>query len=410
MADRPQESEGHPVIAGLLALLGVGLAVGLLVSGAALAGTSVLGLGESDGGGQASSDQTINVPKPEPTEEQTGALITLEPKPSSEGGERVRGGTRARGRDLALRGRHRGPARRADRPVRRLPRRRGRHARRPAPRGRRVGRLRRRRRDRDGEQRDVLHLRDHRAHRHQHLAGPGHQDRRGVQRGPSPDRLSAGVALRQECLRALDRVRHPPGGVRRDRRRRGPGAARALERGRVRRCGRCRAVVSTSARPSEDGVVREVREETGYDVELVRHPRHRHPRGAGPEERTAEVRPALPGHPGRVRGAGRGRAAAQRGRRHHRRGPVVPGRRGARTCCACRWSTSRSGWPAGDDVTVVAARSRSGGRAAAGLVRRGCPRGRTTARRRRPSPPTPTPTRSEDSTPPPSPTRAETGR
>ena len=85
MADRPQESEGHPVIAGLLALLGVGLAVGLLVSGAALAGTSVLGLGESDGGGQASSDQTINVPKPEPTEEQTGTLITLEPKPSNEG-------------------------------------------------------------------------------------------------------------------------------------------------------------------------------------------------------------------------------------------------------------------------------------------------------------------------------------
>ena len=173
MADRPQESEGHPVIAGLLALLGVGLAVGLLVSGAALAGTSVLGLGESDGGGQASSDQTINVPKPEPTEEQTGALITLEPKPSSEGDEESEAGTRARGRDLAVRGRHRGPARRADRPVRRLPRRRGRHARRPAPRGRRVGRLRRRRRDRDGQQRDVLHLRDHRAHRAPTPGGSG---------------------------------------------------------------------------------------------------------------------------------------------------------------------------------------------------------------------------------------------
>jgi len=85
MADRPQETEGHPVAAGLLALLGVGLAVGLLISGAALAATSVLGLGESDGGGQASSDQTINVPKPEPTDEQSGPLITLEPKPSSGG-------------------------------------------------------------------------------------------------------------------------------------------------------------------------------------------------------------------------------------------------------------------------------------------------------------------------------------
>ena len=42
---RQKESEGHPVVAGILALLGVGLVVGLLVSGAALAGTSVLGLG-----------------------------------------------------------------------------------------------------------------------------------------------------------------------------------------------------------------------------------------------------------------------------------------------------------------------------------------------------------------------------
>ena len=87
MADRPQDNDGHPVVAGLLALLGVGLAVGLLVSGAALAATSVLGLGESDGGGQASSDQTINVPKPSPTVSQSGTLITLAPKPSSEGGE-----------------------------------------------------------------------------------------------------------------------------------------------------------------------------------------------------------------------------------------------------------------------------------------------------------------------------------
>jgi hypothetical protein len=85
VADRPQESEGHPVIAGLLALLGVGLAVGLLISGAALAGTSVLGLGESDSGGQASSDQSINVPEPVETEEGGGPLITLAPKPSSDG-------------------------------------------------------------------------------------------------------------------------------------------------------------------------------------------------------------------------------------------------------------------------------------------------------------------------------------
>ncbi len=90
MADRspaPEPgSEGHPVLAGLLALLGVGLAIGLLVSGAALAGTSVLGLGEGGTAGQASSDQTVNVPKPEPTDPPSGPLITLEPKPSDEGG------------------------------------------------------------------------------------------------------------------------------------------------------------------------------------------------------------------------------------------------------------------------------------------------------------------------------------
>jgi hypothetical protein len=86
MADRPEESEGHPVVAGLLALLGVGLAVGLLVSGAALAGTSVLGLGESEDTGQASSDQSVYVPKPSPTDPPSGPLITLEAKPSSTGG------------------------------------------------------------------------------------------------------------------------------------------------------------------------------------------------------------------------------------------------------------------------------------------------------------------------------------
>lgn len=86
MAEPQQESEGHPVLAGLLALLGVGLAVGLLVSGAALAGTSVLGLGESEDTGQASSDQSVYVPKPSPTEEETGPAITLAPKPSPTGG------------------------------------------------------------------------------------------------------------------------------------------------------------------------------------------------------------------------------------------------------------------------------------------------------------------------------------
>jgi len=87
VADRSPEPEGHPVVAGLLALLGVGVAIGLLISGAALAGTSVLGLGDSDEGGEASGAQSINVPEPVPTDPPSGPLITLEPRPSDQGEE-----------------------------------------------------------------------------------------------------------------------------------------------------------------------------------------------------------------------------------------------------------------------------------------------------------------------------------
>lgn len=85
MADRPSGDEGHPVVAGVLALLGVGVAIGLLISGAALAGTSVLGLGEGDDSSEASGQQTINVPEPVPTDPPSGPLITLEPRPSGSG-------------------------------------------------------------------------------------------------------------------------------------------------------------------------------------------------------------------------------------------------------------------------------------------------------------------------------------
>ena len=73
------EDEGHPIISGLAALIGVGVVVGLLVSGAALAASSMLGLGGDDGDGTASSQQSMYLPKPSDTESASGPQITLQP-------------------------------------------------------------------------------------------------------------------------------------------------------------------------------------------------------------------------------------------------------------------------------------------------------------------------------------------
>jgi hypothetical protein len=73
------EDEGHPVISGLAALIGVGVVVGLLVSGGALAASSMLGLGGGDDGGTASSQQSMYLPKPSDTDAETGPQITLQP-------------------------------------------------------------------------------------------------------------------------------------------------------------------------------------------------------------------------------------------------------------------------------------------------------------------------------------------
>ena len=73
------DDEGHPVLSGLAALVGVGVVVGLLVSGGALAASSMLGLGGDDDGGTASSQQSMYLPKPSDTELETGPQITLQP-------------------------------------------------------------------------------------------------------------------------------------------------------------------------------------------------------------------------------------------------------------------------------------------------------------------------------------------
>ncbi len=84
MAERETlEREGRPVLSGLLALVGVGLAVGLIVGLAALIGTRMLGFGGETASAETTNNQSMYLPKPEKTEAEDGPLITLAPEPSS---------------------------------------------------------------------------------------------------------------------------------------------------------------------------------------------------------------------------------------------------------------------------------------------------------------------------------------
>jgi hypothetical protein len=73
------DSEKHPVAAGLVALVGVGLVVGLFAGIVALAGSRMLGLGGDDAAAQATSEQSLYLPRPEKTTGPSGPLITLGP-------------------------------------------------------------------------------------------------------------------------------------------------------------------------------------------------------------------------------------------------------------------------------------------------------------------------------------------
>lgn len=61
------ERKQHPVIAGLVALVGVGLAIGLLAGGGALVATRVLGLGADATAVDSAGGQSMFLPKPEKT-------------------------------------------------------------------------------------------------------------------------------------------------------------------------------------------------------------------------------------------------------------------------------------------------------------------------------------------------------
>ena len=79
MSDQ-QPTERHPVITGLIALVAVGLVVGLIAGVAAIVGTHFLGLSDAEassggGGGKA----TLYLPKPQKTNSPSDPLITLAP-------------------------------------------------------------------------------------------------------------------------------------------------------------------------------------------------------------------------------------------------------------------------------------------------------------------------------------------
>ncbi len=77
LPDGPKD--GHPIIAGLVALIGVALAVGLILGLVAVVGTKLLGVGDGSGGGDSSAQTSMYVPKPVETPTATGPDVTLAP-------------------------------------------------------------------------------------------------------------------------------------------------------------------------------------------------------------------------------------------------------------------------------------------------------------------------------------------
>jgi hypothetical protein len=70
----------HPIVSGVLALLAVGLTVGVILGGAALAATKVLGVGDDDtANDDSSSGASLYLPRPKKTDGPEGPLITLAP-------------------------------------------------------------------------------------------------------------------------------------------------------------------------------------------------------------------------------------------------------------------------------------------------------------------------------------------
>lgn len=73
------DGEGRPVLTGLLALVGVAVAVGLILGLVALVGTKVLGLDGGSSSSQAAAEHSMYLPRPSKTQQPSGPLITLAP-------------------------------------------------------------------------------------------------------------------------------------------------------------------------------------------------------------------------------------------------------------------------------------------------------------------------------------------
>lgn len=81
LPERPDER--HPIVTGLVALVGVGVAVGLILGLVMFAGAQVLGLGGGDDSGGGGSERSMYLPRPEKTPQASGPEITLAPGESS---------------------------------------------------------------------------------------------------------------------------------------------------------------------------------------------------------------------------------------------------------------------------------------------------------------------------------------
>ena len=76
----PQD-EKHPILAGLIALVSVTLAVGVVLGIVAIVGAHVFGAGGDDG--SSSAGQTLYLPTPSPTPTPDSPLVTLAPSTES---------------------------------------------------------------------------------------------------------------------------------------------------------------------------------------------------------------------------------------------------------------------------------------------------------------------------------------